>query len=317
MAKRKSWLEKIPYWQALVQWSKTHSLPGFARIPIYNILDFILKELKEDAIITRANSVAFSFFLSIFPAIIVLFTILGYTPLYHHFSDALDEYIRTVMPGNAGKMVMKTVEDIATKQRGRLLSFGTLLALWFSSNGMLSMMRGFEKDYSLTFVRRTGWQKRLVAVKLTFLLAFVLIGSAVLIILGNVILKIVFEVIEFDWFSRLMLFIFRWAVILLVFYSGITLIYREGGGIRRKLPFMNPGAVLATLLSMLTSVAFSFYVDNFNAYNKIYGSIGTLIAILLWLQLNCFILLAGFELNASIAVNRDLRRQRAEQHLGV
>ena len=302
-----SWFEKIPVLKALIEWSKVHSLPGFARIPIFHVIDFIREEMKEDAIITRANSMAFSFFLSMFPAIIVLFTILAYTPLYANFAGALEDYIISVMPGNAGKVAFKVIEDIATKQRSGLLSVGFFLSLWFSSNGVLSMLKGFEKNHKMSFLQRTGLQKRLVAVKLTFLLAFILIGSVILIILGNAILNVIFGLFDADWITKMFVFLFRWVVILLLFYMGISTIYREGSALRRKIRFINPGAILATGLSILTSIGFSFYVDNFNAYNKVYGSIGTLIVLLIWLQINCFILLIGFELNASIAVNRDMR----------
>jgi membrane protein len=307
-----AWLAQLPLWKQAVQWSKTHSLPGFARLPIYHVVTFILDEIREDAIITRANSMAFSFFLSIFPAVIVLFTILAYTPLYGQFSEALEAYIGSIMPGNAGKMVFETIEDIATIQRGSLLSVGFVLALWFSSNGMISMMKGFEKNHASSFVRRTGWQKRFIAVKLTTLLALMLISSVILITVGNAILKFLFDIVTVTWLNGILVFLLKWVVLLLLFYTGITIIYREAGAIKRRLTFLNPGAVLATSLSILTSIGFSFYVDNFNAYNKVYGSIGTLIVLLIWLQLNCFILLTGFELNASIAVNRDRRRAKRE-----
>jgi membrane protein len=303
------WIDRLPIWKQVVQWSKSHSLPGFARIPIYNVVDFIRAELKEDAIVTRANSMAFSFFLSIFPTSIVLFTVLAYTPLYAQFSTALHEYINSVMPGNAGNKIFGTITDIATIQRGSLLSVGFFLALWFSSNGMISMMKGFEKNHEESFIKRTGWQKRLIAVRLTFLLALILVGSVIIIAAGNKILHAVFGLFQLAYFTQWLIFVFKWLVLLLVLYSGITTIYREAGGIKRGLPFINPGAILATTASILASIGFSFYVDNFNAYNKVYGSIGTLIVLLIWLQMNCFTLLAGFELNASIVVNRDRRKK--------
>jgi membrane protein len=312
-----SWLSSLPLYVQIIEWTKTHSFPGFGRIPIYQIIDFILDELKEDAIVTRANSMAFSFFLSIFPTLIVLFTILAYTPLYAQFSEALNSYIGTALPGNAGKMVFQTITDLATIQRGSLLSVGFVLSLWFSSNGIISMMKGFEKGHTESFIKRTGLQKRIIAVKLTFLLALVLIGSVVLIIAGNSLFNLVFGIFKLDYFVQWIIYLFRWVVMLLLLFTGITLIYREGGGIRRGLTFLNPGAVLATMLSVLTSLGFSFYVDNFHDYNKVYGSIGTLIVLLIWLQMNCFILLSGFELNASIAVNRDRRNKARIQDLGI
>jgi membrane protein len=303
-----------PWWVGLVSWSKTHSLPGLKRIPLYNLLQFINRELKEDALITRANSMAFSFFMALFPAIIVMFTLLAYTPLYDQFGLELEQAINELMPNEAGKTLFKIITDIATIQRGSLLSVGFFLAFWFASNGMLSMMRGLEKDYNITFKRRKPLEKRLIALQLTILVGFVLVASVIFVILGRTILDFVFQYIKADLVTRLLLFSFRWVVVLLLFYSTFSTIYRYGSSTRRPISFFNPGALLATILSIVTSWVFSFYVDNFGNYNQLYGSLGTLIVLMLWLQLNCMILLIGFELNAGIAILRDMRTQKETNH---
>ena len=105
-------LTEHPWWVAAIDWTKTHSLPGFGRIPIYNLILFINLETQDDAIVTRANSMAFSYFLAIFPSIIVLFTLLAYTPLYETFDVVLNDAINRVMPGQAGEMLFKTVQDV-------------------------------------------------------------------------------------------------------------------------------------------------------------------------------------------------------------
>jgi membrane protein len=299
-----------PRWLQLIDWAKTHSFPGLKRIPLYYLIVFIEKETRSDAITTRANSMAFSFFLAIFPSIIVLFTMLAYTPLYQAFDEILYDSIHEIMPGEAGKMLMQTIQDIATKPRSGLLSFGFLLAIWVASNGMLSMMKGLEKDYTATFKRRTGFQKRLIAIQLTFLLALVLVASVVLVILGEPILHFVFSYIKADFLTRLTFFAFRWVVVLGLFYTIFSTIYRYGSSIRRPIPFFNAGATVGTFLSVISSWGFSFYVDNFGNYNKLYGSIGTLIVLMVWIQLNCMILLLGFELNAGIAVLKDSRGKK-------
>lgn len=305
------YVDEHPWRRGITGWMKVHSLPGLKRIPLYNLLVFIRAELKNDALVTRANSMAFDFFLAIFPSIIVLFTFLAYTPLYSTFDDILEEAIKEVMPGSAGQLLFKSIEDIATIPRSGLLSFGFFLAIWFSSNGMLSMMAGLEKDYHLTFKRRTGFEKRLISIQLTFFLAFILVAAVVFVILGNTLLKFLFNYIDADWITRMFLFGFRWIAVLMLLYAGFSTIYRYGTPLHRKTHFFSPGALLATLLSILVSWGFSFYVDNFGSYNKLYGSIGAIIVLMVWLQLNCIILLIGFELNAGIAVLRDLRRVEA------
>jgi membrane protein len=258
---------------------------------------------------------AFSFFISIFPAIIVLFTLLAYTPLYENFDEVLRQSIDEVMPGDAGNMLFKTVQDIATIPRSGLLSFGFFLSIWFASNGMLTMMVGLEKEYAEAFRRRSELEKRLIAIQLTFLLALTLVVSVILVILGNTILGFVFQFVKTDFITRWAVFSFRWIVVIALFYTGISTIYRYGSSTHRKIPFFTPGATLATLLSILSSWGFSFYVDNFGTYNKVYGSIGTLIVLMVWLQLNCLIILIGFELNASILVLRARRRQKQEENM--
>lgn len=305
-------LERHPLLERIITWSKTHSLPGLKRIPLYTLLGFIRDELRNNDLMARADSIAFNLFLAIFPSIIVLFTLLAYTPLYDTFDDVLAEAIERVMPGSAGQLIFSTIEDIATRQRGELLSLGFLLAVWFASNGMLSLMEGFEKEHHLTFRRRSMLEKRLVAIRLTFLLGLVLIGDVILLILGNVLLGVLFTVVQVGFFTRLAFLAFRWVVVIALFYAGYSIIYRYGAATRRPLPFFNPGAMLASLMSILVSWGFSFYVDNFGSYNKVYGSIGALIAFMIWLQLNCAILLIGFELNAGVAVLRDRRQAKEE-----
>lgn len=310
----KNWLETAashPILQALLGWTKTHSLPGLKKIPLYNIVRFVGREIMDDALTARANSMAFSFFLALFPGMIFLITLLPYFPYGEDFFLTLQDSIQEMMPGQAGHFVFDTVQDLLQTKRENLLSFGFLLALWFSSNGMLSMMYGLHKDIPELFRKHSFWKERLVAIQLTFILTMTLFASVVLVILGNIILKFVFTYIKADMVTKMTFFAFRWIVILALFYSGISLIYRYGSTIRKRIPFINAGATLATILSIGASWGFSFYVDNFSTYNTVYGSIGTIIAFMLWIQINCFILLIGFELNAGIATIRSMRDKEA------
>ena len=178
---------------------------------------------------------------------------------------------------------------------------------------MITLMKSFEKiDQVKTFKSRGGIKSRGIAILLTFLLALLLVVSVILIILGNHAIDLLSEYIRLDFFAKYSLYAVKWFVIVGLFYTSIAIIYRYGSSMYRKFPYFTTGTTLACILSILTSVLFSFYVDNFGAYNKFYGSIGTVIVIMIWIQLNAFILLVGFELNASIAVNRDLKNRIVE-----
>ncbi|MFN7327221.1 MAG: YihY/virulence factor BrkB family protein [Chitinophagales bacterium] len=301
-------------WLTIADWMRTHSLPGLKKVPIYNLLRFIWAEVEDDALTTRANSMAFSFFLAMFPGMIFLITLLPYFPFGDDFISTLQGAIEAIMPGQSGRLVFQTLQELLLTKREGLLSVGFFLALWFSSNGMISMMYGLRKDNPELFKKHNFWQERLVAIQLTFLLTITLFASVVLVILGNILLNFAFTYIKADWLTKMSFFAFRWVVIVSLFYSGISLIYRYGSTIRKRIPFVNAGATLATILSISASWGFSFFVDNFSTYNKVYGSIGTIIAFLLWIQINCFILLIGFELNAGIATIRHLRNNQSPIH---
>ncbi len=286
--------------------------------------------MNEDNITTRANSVAFSLFLAIFPFVIFLFTLLPilFQPSdFSHFLqtvlpemnglpesasyiDILREYLAGVIPNNANKYLLEIIEDIVGIKREGLLSFGFILSMFFASSGMLTIMSGFDKSYSETFKSRSYMRKRVVAVALTMLMSALFIISFFLLIIGNLILGYVSEKLGLTNSSIWIITVVKGIAAFVLLYIGVTIIYRYGPTLKKRIPLINPGSILATILSILTSVGFSYFVNNFGRYNELYGSIGALIVILLWLQFNAFVILVGYELNASIAVNRDLIKSK-------
>ena len=303
----KAFLLNLGIVKAILEWSKRYSFPGFSGVPIYEVLDFVIQEIKKDNLTTRANSVAFSFFMSLFPSLIFLLPLLSQTPLAGNYIELLRESLEGVIPANAEAYLFGIIDSIRHESQIGWLSAGFFLAIIFSSSGMLTLMSGFDKSYDVTFKSRNYFQKRLVAVNLILLLSILLVVSIVMIILGRQLLGYLSEVWDLGNLAGMGFSVLRWFVVILLFYAVITIIYRYGPSMYKPLKWVNPGASLATFFSILSSVGFSYFVNNFGRYNEIYGSIGALIVILLWFQINSFILLAGFELNASIAVNRDLK----------
>ena len=290
----------------LTQWAKHTSLPGFFKIPIWDIMVFLIGELKKEDIVTRSESMAFSFFLSLFPAIIFMFTLIPYLPI-----DDIDGVIRTaiheVMPDSAHAFLFETVDSITSIPRGGLLSLGFILALIFASSGLMTMIRGFEKSYKVSFKERSFLRKRGIALGLTLFVGLSVIVSGVIVVAGNRILSLIFDE---DAESGATIFLFgsiKWLSILFLFYSVISVIYKFGPALRKRMALASPGTTMATIATLFTSILFSYIIDNFGTTNRIYGPLGSLIIMLIWIQINCFILLAGYELNASIAINRDLR----------
>jgi membrane protein len=289
-----------------IRWSQSTSFIGFHGIPVYDILLFLNRERKRDDIVMRTNAISFNLFLALFPALIFIVAIFS-TISVITFEDFVNQLGDNILPETARDFLFKTFADLANNPRGSLLSVGVLLALIFSSNGMMSLIDGFEKSYSSTFIHRPYWKKRLIALQLTFLLILLLLVSSSLIITSNLILSWLFKNIELDVISQFVFITFKWLFAFSLFYTLIAILYKFGPALKRRFNFFSPGTNLAAIGSFLTSLGFSFFVNNFGTYNKIYGSIGAIIVMMIYIQLNVFILLAGFELNTAIAVNRDIK----------
>lgn len=301
-------LEHLPIIETVVKWSKKTALPGFQNVPIYYIVKFIIQELKKDSITTRADAVAFNFFISLFPFIIFILPIIANTPFGINYLKLFRQSIQGVLPVTAENYIFDMVDGIQREGSFGLLSIGFFLAIFFASNGMSTLMNGFDKAYESTFAKRNFFVHRFVAIGLTILLVILGFGSITMIILFQQIMSYLTEILNLGDSSIVPFGILRWFILLILFYSVITSIYRFGPSMFKRIKFFSAGATLATVLSILSSVLFSYFVNQFGKYNEIYGSISALIVMLIWLQINAFILLVGFELNASIAVNRDLGR---------
>ena len=310
----------------VLKYARENSLIGFHGVPIYDVIVFVINEATRDDLFTRANSVAFSFFLSLFPSILTIFTLVPFVlrfltiwfPALENFNLTLYDEIKRVMPGQAGDIVFGFVQDITNDPKIGLLSFGFLLAVYFSSNGMMSLMQAFEKSYVKVFRQRGFLRKRMVAVGLTFLIGLFIIASVLLVILGDSIIGWVNYWLGIGGFAGALVNGIRWVTMLALYYIIIGSLYRYGAATVKRFSYFSPGVTLATVLSLLTSVAFSFYIDGFNRYDtytKFYGSIATIIIVMLWLQLNALILIIGFEMNAAIAVHRDLKEPETRDTL--
>lgn len=305
------WFWERPLWSKIVLWAQSRSFPGFFDVSIYNVVKFFIQELYKFDLFNRANSIAYSFFLSLFPSIIALFTLvpwlkitfLHYLPGGENFDEYLQSEIKKIMPGDAGDQLFNFIEDITNNPRVGLFSLGFLSAIYFSSNGILSLLRAFDKTYE-DFARWNGWKVRWVALMLTLQLSVLLIASVVLVILGQSLVKLINNWLHLGSFAELSLNIIRWIVIISLYYVSIALIYRNGAAMIRRFKFFTPGAALASTLCLVLSILFSMYVDMFNTYNRLYGSIGAIIVLMLWIQLNVMSVLIGFELNVSIVINK-------------
>lgn len=285
-------------------WSRKITLPGLGGIPIYDIVYMIYKELMRDNISTRANSVAYSLFLAIFPFLIFLFTLLPYIPIPIDYVEILGGYIEGALPDTSAKYLMDIIVGLLEIKRTGLRSVSILLSLFFASSGVLTLMYGFDKSSHKAFNARSYLSMRWIAFLLTLVLTLLLVTSFVLLVLGSFVMDFIQAEFVIDDGTVAILSLAKWIVAILLLYTAISIIYRYGPSYKNRLSFFNTGGIVATIMSIVISIGFSYFVNNFGRYNELYGSIGALIVLLIWLQFNAFAILFGFELNASIIVNQ-------------
>ena len=288
--------------------AKKISLPIFEDVPLYDVGLFFWKGIENGSITTRASAIAFNIILAIFPAIIFIFTLIPYVPI-ENFQSELLGLIESVVPQNAFEAISSTVEDIIIRPHGGLLSFGFFFALIFSTNGVDSLISAFNATVH-EIDTRSWWNQRMVSLALVIILTLLMAVGIALIVFGQAALNFLVErhILIKD-FTYYLLRAGKWLVICALFFFTYAFLFYYAPARKSKFRFISAGVSLTAILSIITSLGFSFYINNFGRYNKLYGSIGTLLVVMLWIYFNAVILLVGFELNVSIANARKKNKQ--------
>jgi membrane protein len=270
---------------------------------------FFIGQVKTVGMTERASAISYNLFMAIPPAIIFLFTLIPFLPISREFEQSLYSLIRDVIPGEKDHAVLiNFLRDFINNPRNGLLSLGFILSLFFSSNAMMGIMRSFDKNY-IGFRKRTGLQKRMVAMKITIVM-FVLVLASILLLIGQG------QVLKFIGITnatvRSIIMNARWIIIILLFFATISYIYRHAPAVHKKWRLINPGSILASFLMLLMTLLFSWWVSRFGNYNQLYGSIGTVLILMVLIFINSLVLLIGFELNVSITSLKKIADERKD-----
>ncbi len=282
----------------IVNRAKQISIPGFEGIPIYNVVVFFIRGLQKGALTTRAAAIAFHFFLASLPAIIYFFTLLPFIPI-NNLEAGLLGLMESILPQEAFEMLKSTMMDMFVKRKG-LQFIGIVIALFFATNAINGMIQAFNATYH-SIETRSWLQRRAIAAFLVFIMFVLLTVAISMILFGRraTNLLVEYELIN-TFFTLLVLLMSKWIVIIALIYFSLTFLYWIGPSRKMKWKFYSAGSTLASILVIGTSLIFQFIMNNFGQFNRFFGSISTLMIILLWIYLNSVALLIGFELNASI-----------------
>ncbi|HLX92393.1 MAG TPA: YihY/virulence factor BrkB family protein [Puia sp.] len=298
-------VERIIYQSSLFRLAEAKTrkilIPGFERVPLYDVIKFFFNQVRKVGLNDRARSISFSFLTAVPAAAIFLCTLIPYFPISKQITEQLLNLTKDITPNhNTYVLVSDFLKDFLNKPRGGLLSFGFLLAVFYSSNAMIGIMRSFDKSLMYN-TRKNFVQTRWMAIKLTVLLVFLVIGFVIIMVTQDQLLRNILTWMNIKRHSAKWLFkTFRWVIILPLFYFTIAFIYKYAPAVHKRWRLSSPGTILATLLMISTTVFLSFWVNRFGTYNKVYGSIGTILILMLVVYFNSLVLLVGYELNVSI-----------------
>ncbi len=298
----KKWIHKISRHKFsifLIDLSKRIILPGFEGVPLFYVIVFFIENLRNLKLGNQAASLSFKFFLAIFPGLLFLITLIPYIPV-HNFQDLLFNLLKDLMPQGVFQASQETFIDLLNNKNGGLLSFGFIFALYLATDGVYAMMRDFNET-SFIIEKRPAYKIRLISILLVFIITFLLALATTLIVFSgwffNYLLQ--HELIN-DSITLYGLLLVKWVILLGLLFTAISFLYYFGPSGSIKYKFISAGSTLATLLFIFVSSGFAYYVNNFGNYNKLYGSIGSIIVVMLLINFNVFVILLGYELNNSI-----------------
>lgn len=271
--------------------SETVSLADIGTLLIEKILLYDIDQ--------RATAVAYNFTLAVFPAILFLFTLIPYVPI-PDMEIQIMMFMHDAMPESLYEFTAATIYDIVSRKQSGILSFGFVLALITATNGMGALMTAFNMaDH--TSENRGFFKTKGIALMLTILLSFVLFLAVLVIIVGDFLVDWLHNTILLgDNFTVFLLDTLRYGVMFATFMLAVAIIYRFAPKMKHGWRFFNLGSIVASILVIFSTYGFSFYLSRFSSYNKLYGSIGTIIALMIWFYLVALLLIFGFELNLSI-----------------
>ena len=279
---------------------------------LYDVGKIFLHHLQKDDVFERASAMAFSFTVALFPMLIFLLNMIPFIQFFLHDVTTANilVFVSEVLPESIYNEASPTIMDIISKPRQGMLSLGFFFALYLSTNGVISMMNAFNAVYR-TREYRGFFQTRLISVSIVLVLILSVCGAVLVMILGS---ELLYKISEFEFVSNniyyYLLAFFRFFVLLILFIITNAYIFRFAPAVSKKWKFFSTGSVVSGLLITLGFFLFSYYLTNFASYNKLYGSIGTMLALMLWLWITSILVLVGFEINVSLQKAADKKSHK-------
>ncbi len=297
-------LQRVPPIDRLIDASKRIILPGFKGLSVYDVGRFFIEGLLNGAITTRAASIAYRFFLSLFPAVLFVVAVIPHVPI-QGFQQQVMQLITGAFPDGLAVFIEDTIRDVVTRRRTGLLSATFLFSLYMATRGVLGIIRSFDASYHDfdTHSRPLQW---LVSMGLVGLLGSLLLGASIVQIAGGIVLSRLseLELLPGGGYS-LLLSLARLSIVAIMLFIAVSSLFYWAPGKGARSGFVTPGSLLSTVAILVVNAGFNVYLSNISRWNALFGSLGTIIVLLIWIYANSLVLLIGFELNVSISEARN------------
>lgn len=274
----------------------------------------LYEAIIDDNVFSGAAALGFYLTLAIFPAMILLMSVIPYLPIAK-VDEAIMDLLGQALPPEAFDLVANVVAEVTREQRGGLLSFGVLATLWAVSTGMYAIMQYLNITYHVKEAR-SFVRGRATALVLSLLFGVLVLGAFSLIVIGGIVEDWLGNRLDFPRLLLTVFAVFRWIVIVLALLLGVAVIYYYGPNVEQKFRFITPGSVFGVLMLIAASLGFSFYTRNFGDYDATYGSIGAVIVLMLWLYITGLVILIGSEINALLEHYSREGKQKGEKREG-
>lgn len=258
----------------------------------------VWRDMSEQAIMDRAASLSYYFLFALFPTLIFLTSLLGLFQDQRLMDEFLD-YVGRLIPGDAFSMLQKTLDEIVRGARGGLLSVGALGTLWAASAGMASIINALNAAYGVRDPR-PWWKYRLTAVVLTLLFSLFVMTAMLLLFFGGELGRRLAAWAGLGFAFSAVWSVLRWTIVIGAVLVGIAFVYYLAPAVRQRWQWVTPGSAFALVAWLGVSTGLKFYVANFAKYNAVYGSIGGVVLLLIWLYWSGLVLLIGAEINSQI-----------------
>ncbi len=284
-----------------ISWARVTSsivLPGLGGLTLHDLWIIYTRGIIHGTFSTRASAIAFSFFMALFPFLLFILNLIPYINIIDDFQLQFLVFMDSLLPPTTSDFFNDVFYDIASTPRGGLLSITFILSIILMTNGVNSIFTGFEYSYH-TNTNRSIVRQYFVALGVSLIMALLLL---ITVILAVYLTYVVDDISQLSILAERSISpkLVKYTAFILLIYIAVATLYYSGTREGRQARFFSVGAFFTTFWILLTTYLFGLYIENFGRYNELYGSIGALLVLMIYIWINANILLLGFELNASL-----------------